>query len=260
MKKTLAFFALVAVLVIAPSFAEAKTDAQVSKFDKQIAVLQKKIDRLVALREKRIEALAAKGIEVSSGTPKKVLSTELRNVGADDHIQGNPNARVVLIEYSDLECPFCKLHHETMNKIIKEYGASGKVAWVYRHLPLEQLHPNAAKLAEASECVAELGGESAFWKFTNTLFASRSTGDFTNMKKIEGYASAAGVNKKAFQKCREEGTYADKIAESVAEAAALGVRGTPHTFVVVDRKNVSAIEGAQPYSEVRKVVADLVAQ
>src|SRR5690606_34807350 len=91
-------------------------------------------------------------------------SANLENIApvtADDHIRGNPNAPLMIVEYSDFDCPYCKSFHVTMQKIIEEYGPSGKVAWVYRHLPLTSLHPSAAYIAETSECVAELGGNDA---------------------------------------------------------------------------------------------------
>jgi len=84
----------------------------------------------------------------------------------DDHIRGDKKARIALIEYSDLECPFCKTFHPTAQKIVDDY--KGKVMWVYRHFPLS-FHANAQKEAEASECVSSLGGEDAFWKYIPML-------------------------------------------------------------------------------------------
>ena len=78
-------------------------------------------------------------------------------VSADDHILGNPNAPLVIVEYSDLECPFCKNFHGTMHQIIDEYGKDGLVAWVYRHFPLDSLHSKARREAEATECAGEQG-------------------------------------------------------------------------------------------------------
>src|SRR6185436_7093141 len=85
---------------------------------------------------------------------------EMEPVTEKDHILGNPNAEVIMVEYSDLECPFCKEFHSTLRRVMNEYGKDGKVAWVYRHFPIDSLHPKARKEAEATECAAELGGES----------------------------------------------------------------------------------------------------
>ena len=62
-----------------------------------------------------------------------------------DHIRGNPNARVKIVEYSDFECPFCKRFHPTMQKVMDEYGKGGEVACVYRHFSLDSLHPVKAR-------------------------------------------------------------------------------------------------------------------
>lgn len=88
---------------------------------------------------------------------------------ATDHIRGNPKASVAVIEYSDYQCPFCKSVHPTYQKIVDTYGDD--VMWVYRHYPLP-FHPHAQKAAEGAECAAELGGNDAFWAYSDELFTS----------------------------------------------------------------------------------------
>ncbi|MEX2054393.1 MAG: thioredoxin domain-containing protein [Candidatus Colwellbacteria bacterium] len=114
----------------------------------------------VALTE--LEAQAGVGGVAAVSLP------DVRAVSADDHIRGDINASVKLIEYSDLECPYCKRFHPEVATIVDRYGLD--VAWVYRHLPLESIHPSARPLAEGSECVAELGGEDAFWEYIDYIF------------------------------------------------------------------------------------------
>jgi len=87
-----------------------------------------------------------------------------------DHTNGNADARIQIVEYSDFDCPFCGRFHETMNQVMAKYGESGDVAWTYRHFPLEQIHPQAKAKAVASECVADLGGNDKFWEFSNIMF------------------------------------------------------------------------------------------
>src|SRR3989344_8885608 len=93
---------------------------------------------------------------------------EIVPVTEKDHILGNRNAELVIVEYSDTECPFCKVFHNTMKEVISAYG--GEVAWVYRHFPIASLHSKASKEAEATECAAELGGNNMFWKYIDRLF------------------------------------------------------------------------------------------
>jgi protein-disulfide isomerase len=85
-----------------------------------------------------------------------------------DHVFGNRNAEVFIVEYSDLECPFCARVHPTLHKLVEDYD--GKVAWVYRHYPIPALHENAELKARASECAALQGGDEVFFKYINEVF------------------------------------------------------------------------------------------
>ncbi|MBX2866977.1 DsbA family protein [Candidatus Kaiserbacteria bacterium] len=181
----------------------------------------------------------------------------IRPLDANDHILGNPNAPILLIEYSDYDCPYCKQFHETMTQIIEEYGATGEVAWVYRHFPLTSLHPNAITLAEASECVAELGGNEAFWTFSDLIFAEREVNAQTDLERLPEFAIRAGVDSDAFETCLASGKYATAIQDSIADAVATGGRGTPHTIIVAGDET-GAISGAQPYTTVKGIIEDLL--
>ncbi|MBI2630624.1 thioredoxin domain-containing protein [Candidatus Nomurabacteria bacterium] len=99
---------------------------------------------------------------------KESLNLEIKPLSQEDHIVGDINARIIIVEYSDLECPFCKVFHTTMHRVVKDSG--GDVAWVYRHYPILQLHPKAFREAEATECAWEQGGNDAFWKYTDKVF------------------------------------------------------------------------------------------
>lgn len=262
MKKALYIFLLILVMTL-PSVSFAKTDAQISGYDtkiqtlvQKITALQKQLDALLIARQKRTDQLTAQGIEVVqlSATGETVL---LRKVDATDHVRGNKNAPIMLVEYSDFECPFCKMFHETLNKIMADYGTTGKVAWVYRHMPIKQIHPNASRIAEASECVTANGGD--FWKFADTIFASHEVGKFADISKLEDYAVSAGAERQAFRTCLANGLFKKKVADSVTEFTTLteGRAGTPQTFVLVGKKTYS-IEGAQSYDIVHKMISDLV--
>lgn len=184
---------------------------------------------------------------------------EVTPVTEKDHIRGNPNAPIVIVEYSDYDCPFCKNFHETMNKIMEEYGPDGQVAWVFRHFPLKQLHPNAPAVAAAAECVANLGGNEAFWKFSDLIYQDRSVNEPTNVAKLLEYAVSSGVAKDAYTKCVEAGTYTKDIDADIAEAMKAGARGTPYSVLMVgDQQGV--INGAQPYATVKQMIDTVIAQ
>lgn len=97
--------------------------------------------------------------------------TVLAPVTEADHILGDVNAEVTIIEYSDLECPFCARFQETKNEIMTSYP--GKVRWVMRHFPLSDIHPHAKSYAYAAECANELGGNDAFWSMTDYIFKNQ---------------------------------------------------------------------------------------
>ncbi len=200
-----------------------------------------------------------KGSDSTAQTDPTATKPVVKQVQKEDHIRGNPNAPIMLAEYSDFDCPYCKQFHETLTKIMAEYGSSGKVAWVYRQFPLQQLHPNAPKLAQASECVAELGGNAAFWSFADSVFNIRKVGEFTDMTRLPEYAATAGVDKAAFQSCLDSGKEKDKVDASIKEAIAAGGNGTPHTLVLVGNQS-GAINGSQPYEAVKAIIDNLINQ
>ncbi len=103
-----------------------------------------------------------------AGTAKSQTEIDIDPVTGEDHYFGSKDAEIVIIEYSDLECPYCSRFHTTMQDVVESYG--GKVAWVYRHLPLEQLHPNAFDKAISSECIYDIGGDVKFWEYIDLLF------------------------------------------------------------------------------------------
>lgn len=85
----------------------------------------------------------------------------------EDHVRGEADARYILIEYSDFECPYCQRFHPTAQQLIDE---NPDIKWAYRHFPLDSIHPNARELAKASECAAKAGGNDAFWEFADVLY------------------------------------------------------------------------------------------
>jgi protein-disulfide isomerase len=195
--------------------------------------------------------------DATSTTP--ALHGVPRAVDATDYIRGNPNAQIVMIEYSDYDCPFCKKFHTVMNDVLNQYGASGKVAWVFRQFPIGQLHPNAPKISEAALCVGSLGGSDAFWKFTDTVFDQREITEQTNMVRLPDYAEQSGVKKSDFEDCLNNGKMTDKVKESATEGFNIGARGTPYTVIMVGNQQ-AVINGAQSYETVSGIVKNLIAQ
>jgi protein-disulfide isomerase len=186
-------------------------------------------------------------------------SGKIRPVDSSDYIKGNPNAPILIVEYSDYDCPFCKQFHETMSRIMDEYGVGGRVAWVYRQFPLTQLHPNADRISQAALCVGELGGNDAFWNFTDKVFAERDLNEPTNITKLPEYAEEVGVSRENLVACLESGRHVETVKQSLADGAQAGIQGTPNSYVIVGDQ-MAAISGAQPYAVVKQVIENLIGQ
>lgn len=156
----------------------------------------------------------------SAPTTKKTLAA----LTDADHVRGNlDKAKVVLVEYSDYECPFCGRHHPTMQALADKYGDD--VAWVYRHFPLTSIHPQAYPAALAAECANEQG---KFWEYTDELVENQSSLNDTYYSKLAG---DLGLNASKFSDCYESEKYKSVVDGDMATARAAGVTGTPATFV-----------------------------
>jgi protein-disulfide isomerase len=173
-----------------------------------------------------------------------------------DHIIGDKNAEIVVIEYSDFECPFCKVFHSTMQSIVADY--EGKVAWVYRHYPIVQLHSKAPKESEASECAWELGGNEAFWKFINRLLETTSSNNSLDPAELPKIAEFTGVNVTSFNTCLSSGRYTSYIDESVAAAVKAGALGTPYSVIISKSGQQAIINGAEPIEMVKAKIDSLI--
>lgn len=191
--------------------------------------------------------------------PVQVISglEQVRPVSKDDHIRGNPNAPVVIVEYSDTECPFCGRFHSGMKQIIDEYGKTGKVAWVYRHWPIDQLHSKARTEAVALECAGELGGNDKFWEYTDRLYEITPTNNGLDLAQLPKIAEFVGLDVVKFNVCLASGKYDAKIQADADNAQATGGRGTPWS-VVITKDSKTSINGAQPYAQIKTLIDSLL--
>lgn len=164
-----------------------------------------------------------------------------------EYVRGSRDAEVFFIEYSDFQCPFCVRFHPTVKQVLDEY--QGRVSWVYRHMPLEQIHPQAKPAAHAAECVGELGGADAFWKFGDLVF-----NDQTLLQDLGKAATQAGVNKAAFDSCQASGKYNTKVKSDSDNALDIGLTGTPGTIVTNKNGGMWVIPGALPYEQIKAVI------
>ncbi len=170
-------------------------------------------------------------------------------VGADEHLYGNKNAKVTLVEYSDLQCPFCKSFFPTAEQLVD--SSNGQVRLVYRHFPLDSIHQFAQQAAQTAECVTSLGGNTAFWKFATVIFGNQES---LSASMLLDTAAKVGVNRAAVDACVKSGKFASKVAAMQQEGNNIGVQGTPATFVVAADGSFELMPGALSYDSAKAYV------
>lgn len=191
-------------------------------------------------------------VENAEKTPELTIS-------ADDHILGNPDAPVILVEFSDLECPFCKTFHNTMKQVMKEYGDKGQVAWVYKHFPIDSIHPKARAEAQAAECAGGLGGAVKFWEFIDKVFEITPSNNGLDLNLLPKIATDIGLDASAFEKCLA-GEKSPSIQEGMDLGVSLGAQGTPFTVILTKNGTFpTPINGAQPFEAVKALIDQALA-
>lgn len=175
-------------------------------------------------------------------------------VTSKDHIRGNANAPVKIVEYSDTECPFCKKFQSTMQQVMSEYGKDGKVAWVYRHYPIDQLHSKARKEAVALECAGEQGGNDKFWQYADRLYEVTPANNGLDPAELPKIAQYAGLDVAKFNTCLASTKYDKHIEDEVQNAQATGGNGTPWSIVVGKNGKKYPLSGAQPISAIKQLI------
>jgi len=171
----------------------------------------------------------------------------MRTVTDADHILGNPNAPIKLVEYSDPSCPFCRLFTPTVEKVMDDYGASGQVAWVYRSFPLDKpdangdvLHKNAGHESQALECAAKVGGNDKFWIFLKRLYTvtpsvTGQTPNGLDQTQLPVIAKFASIDVTSFNDCLESGIMKTKVEADYTDGINAGVNGTPFSIFVLSK-------------------------
>ena len=229
----------------APAAADPQTDAIVRKLEQSGALdaaVERAIDRYVKRKDAERQAEQARRDAESA---KRARPVDLKR----DHVRGNHNAVVTLIEYTDFECPFCKRFHGTPKTLLDRYGE--RVNWVIRNYPLPFHDPAARKEALAAECVAQLAGNDVYWKYADALFANtRSNGaGLPEEHSTEKLAEALGVKASSLNGCVTDakGAAATRVDEDLSDGAQAGVSGTPATVVRNNKTGASqALVGALP--------------
>ena len=179
--------------------------------------------------------------------------SNVKAVTSADLMRGDKNAKLTLVEFSDLECPYCKTFHATMKQMLTDYA--GKVNWVYRNFPLS-FHANGQKEAEAQLCVGKLGGQTKEWDFIDKIY-ERTTSNGTGfaLTALGPLAKEVGVDQTKFQSCLDSNEMAQTVKDQEADGTTGGVTGTPTTLIVDQNgKTLDGIPGAYPIDQAKAYI------
>jgi protein-disulfide isomerase len=200
------------------------------------------------------------------------LDQEVRipDISTSDHILGSPTATIKIVEYSDPSCPYCKLFNEVMVQIMSEYGESGKVAWVYRAMPMDKpngdgsiLHPNAGRESQAIECAGSLGGEGKFWAYEKKLYevtpsVTPSTPKGLDQAQLPVIAKSVGLDTVAFNECLTSGQFKDRVDSQYLSGVNAGINGTPYSFIIAPSGQQVPIIGYKPYAVIKSAIDSIL--
>lgn len=217
-------------------------------------ILQRELQGLKDMLQARQAPSAAQAPAAPAPEAQIVLSVD------GSAVKGDKNAKVTLVEFTDYQCPFCARHfRDTLPQIENEYIKTGKVRYVLREFPLESIHPNAFKAAEAANCSGEQG---KYWEMHDRLFANQNA---LAAKDLPGHAQVVGIDSAKFQQCLDSGKYTAKVRKDLNDAQKAGMTGTPTFFLGItdpkgaEIKSVRKLVGAQPYAAFKDAIDTLLA-
>ena len=193
-----------------------------------------------------VQALNSPNVARAAPTPGPA---PLVNVSVDDDPAWGPeDAPVVIVEFSDFQCPFCgRFHQETYPRIREVYG--DRIRFVYRDMPLPQIHPDAILAAQAAECADEQG---AFWNYHDLLFSNQQD---LSRTALGSYATQLELSIEVFNQCLDTERYQQEVSSDLQAADSYGIRGTPTFFI-----NGRPIVGAQPFEVFAAVIDEELAK
>lgn len=164
------------------------------------------------------------------------------------NLYGNEEAEIVIVEFSDFECPFCARLHPTLKQIVDE--SNSKIVWEFRHLPLP-MHENALIAAISSECVADHLGMDKFWDYTDILFENVGSNSPNFLKTS---ALELGLSLTEYESCIADEKIQERIVMDSEIARKLGGSGTPFSIIIKGEQMIPMV-GALPYAEWQKKLA-----
>ena len=247
--------AVTGLLLLCPIAALSQTS------DPQIAAMKEELEALKAGQlaiQKELQEIKALLKGNNPEAPEVEPDREVAVAGAPS--KGDPGAKVTIIEFSDFQCPFCARHvQQTAARIEDTYVKRGQVRYVFRHFPIEAIHPLALGAHEAAACAIEQG---KFWEMHNRLFSQQDALEPGDLSK---HAASLGLSVSSFQACIDSGRSLARIRQDVAEGRSVGVTGTPMFFIGLTEPNegkvkvVRSIRGAQSFALFQQAIDSVLA-
>jgi protein-disulfide isomerase len=259
MKIPLAVVVVLSIAVVAaPGFAQSNDEIaairrEIEALKAGQAAIQNELQALRNALQQGRQAQAPAG-----GAPAVPENLEV-SVG-NAFTRGNTGARLTIVEFSDFQCPYCGRYvQQTFGQIDRDYLQTGKLRYVVRNMPLERIHPDAFRAAEAAECA---GTQGKYWEMHDHLFAHQDALSADDLKK---YAAEVKLDMPAFEQCLASGALADKIRKDMDDAQEAGITGTP-TFLfgvagsdATKVRIVGRIIGAHPYASFKSAIDGVLA-
>jgi len=174
---------------------------------------------------------------------------EILKAKADDHVRGNQDAPITIVEYSDFQCPYCVKYAFTLQQVMVAYP--GKVKWVFRHypLPFHQAAEGAGIAAQAA------GNQGKFWEFSDLLFEnSQADGTGLTSGDFVQYAIQLGLDVNKFSADADNPKYEEKIAKDKEDGDRLDIKGTPASFLIDSKGNIEDLSGNVPFEQLKQKI------
>jgi len=180
-------------------------------------------------------------MHAQAGTPALLQSAKIKVDYDPARLRGSSQAPVMIVEFSDFQCPFCRKVQATLKALLVKY--QGQVSLAYRDFPLRGMHSQAEFAAEASRCAGEQG---RFWEYHDLLFANP---DKLNRGGLAEMAGSLKLDEQRLDACLSSGKYAKQVEQDIQDGIRAGVEGTPGIFI-----NGILLSGAQPQAAFEKII------
>jgi protein-disulfide isomerase len=244
---------LIKAIVTAIAIAAFAGGYSLATFSNDDSVTDDDLEKLIdAIKEQKAQPIQQ--VPTQQAAPQQQI---LQSISLDDDpVKGDHDAPVTIVEFSDFQCPFClRFAKETLSQIEQNYVDIGKVRFVYRDLPLENIHANALAAHIAAECADD---QNMFWPYHDTLFEKQAEWQRlpqteTSSKLVE-YAVSLGLDSTKFESCVSDPSVADEVRKDSMDAAKYGATGTPTFFIGNERDGFVKLVGAQPFSAFQIVI------